>query len=49
MITALQHAIGLSTCNWLLIAGAGVLFFAAATLLPALLHRWRRKDGHPLL
>ena len=41
MMTALQQALGPSTCNWLLIAAAGAVFLGLAALLPILLRRWR--------
>jgi hypothetical protein len=47
MYTHFETALGVSTCNWLLVIASGVVIVAAATLLPVLLQRWRGKSGQP--
>jgi len=49
MLSHLDALIGPSATNWLIIAGAGVVFLAAATLLPALTRRLFGKSREPLL
>jgi hypothetical protein len=48
MIAALQNVFGPSAANWLMVAAAGLVFLAAASLLPSLLRRCRGRNG-PLL
>jgi hypothetical protein len=49
MLSPLRHLIGASATNWLIVAGAGLVFLAAAALLPELIHRLFRKGRAPLL
>ena len=49
MLSRLDHLIGLSATNWLIIAVASAAFFAAAALLPALMRRLFGGSGKPLL
>ena len=48
MIDTLQHALGPSICNWLVVAASGIAFFAVVALLPGLMRRWFGKDQGPL-
>jgi hypothetical protein len=49
MLSHLANLIGPSATNWLIVVVSGVLFLAAAAVLPALTRRLTGKDGHPLL
>jgi len=49
MLRELTTLFGPSTANWLLVAASGLVFLAAAAVLPGLLRRLRGKDGPPLL
>ncbi|HEV2629122.1 MAG TPA: hypothetical protein VGV41_10800 [Pseudolabrys sp.] len=49
MLSPLRDLIGPSATNWLIVAGAGLVFLAAATLLPALIRRLFGKGREPLL
>ena len=49
MLSPLRDLIGPSATNWLIVAGAGLVFLAAATLLPALMRRLFGKGREPLL
>jgi len=49
MLSLLDHLIGASATNWLIIGVAALVFLAAAALLPALMRRLGGKDGNPLL
>jgi Sec-independent protein translocase protein TatA len=49
MLSFLRDLIGPSATNWLIIAAAALVFFAAATLLPALMRHVGRKGREPLL
>ena len=47
MFPHFETALGVSTCNWLLVIASGLVIVAAATLLPLLLRRWRGRSDAP--
>jgi hypothetical protein len=49
MLSPLRDLIGPSATNWLIVAGAGLVFFAAGAWLPELIRRLFGKGRAPLL